>query len=180
MTNSWTARYPDLAGKVVVVAGESSVLFEVTVVLVANGALLAVVAPDRSVVDEAVAVAEAGDHAILGMAVDPSRPETWDRIAPHIEQRLGPIDVVVVIASERTRGVIVDALVPDMATRARGVVVEAGAAVAQRQLPPGVRHRAIQGTADVTASDIAHVVMLCASDTISAPTLLVTLGQLPG
>jgi hypothetical protein len=40
-----------------------------------------------------------------------------------------------------------------------------------------VRHRAIQGTADVAASDLAQVALLCASDTIAAPGLVVSLGQ---
>jgi hypothetical protein len=178
VTSGWSARYPDLAGKVVVVAGESSVLFEVTVMLVANGAVPAVVAPDRSIVDEAAAAADAAGRAGLGITADPSQPETWDRITPHIEQRLGPIDVAVVIAREPTRQVIVDALVPDMVARARGVIVEAGAVVAPRSLPDGVRHRAIQGTAGVAASDLAQVALLCASDTIAAPGLVVALGQL--
>jgi NAD(P)-dependent dehydrogenase (short-subunit alcohol dehydrogenase family) len=177
VTSGWSARYPDLVGKVVVVTGESTVLFEVTVMLVANGAMPAVVAPDRSIVDEATSVADASGRAVLGMTVDPSQPATWDRIAAHIEQRLGPIDVVVVIGPEPTRRVVVDALLPDMAARGRGVIVEAGAAVAQRSLPDGVRHRAIQGTADVAASDLAQVALLCASDTLAAPELLVVLGQ---
>jgi NADP-dependent 3-hydroxy acid dehydrogenase YdfG len=177
VTSGWSTRYPDLAGKVAVVAGESSVLFEVTVMLVANGALPAVVAPDRSIVDEAVAVADTAGRAALGMTADPSQPATWERITAHIEQRLGPIDVVVVIAPASTRQVVVDALVPDMATRGRGVIVEAGAAVAERSLPDGVRHRAIQGTSDITASDLAQVALLCASDTIAAPGLVIALGQ---
>jgi NADP-dependent 3-hydroxy acid dehydrogenase YdfG len=179
VTSNWHARYPDLAGKVVVLAGESSVLVEVSGVLIANNALPAVVAADRSIVDDAVAAAESAGRPILGMTADPSRPETWERIAAHIEQRLGPIDVVVVVASEAATKVVVDALVPDMAARGRGVVVEVGAPAAQRQFPDGVRHRAIRGAATTPASDVAQVVLLCASDTISTPHLLVTLGQPP-
>jgi NAD(P)-dependent dehydrogenase (short-subunit alcohol dehydrogenase family) len=180
VTSPWIARFPDLAGKVAVVAGESSYLTDVVEALATNGALLAVVAPLRSTVDTAVARAEQLATSVIGMTADPSDPGVWDRITPHIEQRLGPIDVAVTIAAAGTRRVIVDALLPDMAARQRGVVVEIGSSVVRSAPPPGVRHRGVQGDTTTTASDLAAAVLLCASDIVTAASLLVSLGQPTG
>jgi NADP-dependent 3-hydroxy acid dehydrogenase YdfG len=177
VTSPWIARFPDLAGKVAVVAGESSYLTDIVEALATNGALLAIVAPDRPTVDGAVSRAEQLATSVLGLTADPGDAAVWERITPHIEQRLGPIDVAVTIAAARTRRVIVNALLPDMAARQRGVVVEVGSSVARSAPPPGVRRRGVQGDTTATASDLAAAVLLCASDIVIAPSLLVSLGQ---
>jgi len=123
-TGRWLTRYPDLAGKTMIVAGESSYLLEVTQALAGNGVLLAIVAPDRDLVEAAVALAEAESGVVFGITADPSAGVVWQRVAPHIEQRLGP-------------------------------------------------------GASFTARDLAACVLLCASDTLTVPQLVVRLGQPP-
>jgi NADP-dependent 3-hydroxy acid dehydrogenase YdfG len=177
VTSPWIARFPDLAGKVAVVAGESSYLTDIVEALATNGALLAVVAPLRSTVDAAVARAEQLATSVLGTTADPSNPDVWERIRPQFEQRLGPIDVVVTIAAAGTRRVIVEALLPDMTARQRGVVVEIGSSVRRSAPPLGVRHRGVQGDTTATASDLAAAVLLCASDIVAAPSLMLSIGQ---
>jgi hypothetical protein len=176
VTSSWTARYPDLTGKAVIVVGDSRRLIEVVRGLAANAALLAIVAADRDIVDEAVQVAESLDAAVVGMTADPASAEVWTRIAPHIEQRLGPIDIVVTIGAAPLRHAVETALLADMAARHRGVLVEVDATVSPVATPDGVRHRGIQtGSADsLTDTDIAAAVLLCASDTITAPALVIS------
>jgi hypothetical protein len=176
VTSGWTARYPDLTGKAVIVAADSRRLIEVARGLAANATLLAIVAPDRDIVDEAVQIAESLDAAVVGMTADPASDDVWVRIAPHIEQRLGPIDVAVAIGSAELRQTVAVALLPDMAARHRGVLVEVDATVAPLATADGVRHRGIQtGTDDDLAdADIAAAVLLCASDTIAAPALLIS------
>jgi NAD(P)-dependent dehydrogenase (short-subunit alcohol dehydrogenase family) len=174
----WLTRYPDLAGKTMIVAGESSYILAVTRALAANGALLAIVAPDRGVVEQSLAIAELAGGAVFGMTADPSSAVVWKRIASHIEQRLGPIDVVVSIATAPTRRVIASALLPDMAARQRGVLIEAGAKVPTRAMAPGVRHRAITG-GDFSGDDLAATVLMCASDTLTVPHMVVRSAQAP-
>jgi hypothetical protein len=181
VTSSWTARYPDLTGKAIVVAGDSRRVVEVVRGLAANAALLAIVAGDREIVDEAVQVAESLDAAVVGMTADPSSPDVWERVAPHIEQRLGPIDVAVAIGAAALRQTVAAALLPDMAARHRGVLVEVDATVSSVATTAGVRHRGIQtgpgnGIAD---ADVAAAVLLCASDTVTAGSLVVTTGGQP-
>jgi hypothetical protein len=186
VTSSWTARYPDLTGKAVVVAGDSPGVTEVVRGLAANGALLAVVSANRSIVEQAVAVAESLDATVNGMTADPSSPAVWERIRPHIEQRLGPIDVVVALGGAALRRAVTDALLPDMIARHRGVLVEIDTHVelASVASAPGVRHRGIQlGSAAaelVPDTDVAAAVLLCASDTMTVPAVLISAGQAPG
>jgi NAD(P)-dependent dehydrogenase (short-subunit alcohol dehydrogenase family) len=146
--------------------------------LAANGALLAIVAPDRGVVEQSLEIAEQAGGAVFGITADPSSSVVWKRIASHIEQRLGPIDVVVSIATAPTRRVIANALLPDMAARRRGVLIEAGAKVPPRAMAPGVRHRSITG-AEFSADDLAATVLMCASDTLTVPRLIVRCAQPP-
>jgi hypothetical protein len=176
VTSSWTARYPDLTGKAVVVAADSFRIVEVVRGLAANGALLAIVVEDRAVVDEAVRVAEALDAAVLGMSADPRSAEVWARVAPHIEQRLAPIDIAVALGDAALRPAVTAALLPDMTARRRGVVIEVDQTVSPVATPVGVRHRAIQCGPGHHDTDIAAAVLLCASDTVAAASMLVTLG----
>jgi hypothetical protein len=175
VTSSWTARYPDLTGKAAIVAGKSPRITEVVRGLAANGTLLAIVSGDRDTVDDAVAVAESLDVAVLGMTADPSSAAVWERIAPHIEQRLGPIDVVVVLGEQTMRDVVRAAVLPDMTARHRGVLVEVDDSASVITTSGGVRHRAIDIAADTAHSDIAATVLLCASDTVAAASLAIKL-----
>jgi hypothetical protein len=172
VASAWTARYADLTGKAAIVAGDdAATIVEVVRVLAANGALLAVVA-DRRTVDAAVAVAMGLEAQVFGMAADPASPEAWLRIVPHVEQRLGPIDVVVTIGEAASRAALADAVVGDMAARHRGVVVEVGPdPVGPRR--DGVRRRHVLG-GDPDA--VGAAVLLCASDAMPAATLRLDLG----
>jgi hypothetical protein len=173
VTSNWTARYPDLTGKAIVLAGDSRRLVEVARGLAANAAMLAIVATDRDIVEEAVQIAESLDATVVGMTADPASAQVWERIAPHIEQRLGPIDVAVALGDLALRAAVSAALLPDMAARHRGVLVEVDAIVSPITASGGVRHRAIlTGSPEAFADgDIAAAVLLCASDTISSGAL---------
>jgi hypothetical protein len=173
VTSSWTARYPDLTGKAVVVAGDSPLIEAVVRALASNNMLLAVVAPDREIIDRALAITDALGVAAFGMTADPASPPVWERIGQHIEQRLGPIDVVIAIAAEPTRRVVAAALVPDMTRRGHGVLIEVADDAATIAVGGGVRHRAI-AVSSPAPDDVAALVVFCASDTVSAPTLSIT------
>jgi hypothetical protein len=164
---AWTARYADLTGKAAIVTGDdATTVVEVVRALAANGGLVAVVA-DRAAVDSAVAVAMGLDAQVFGMAADPADESAWARIVPHVEQRLGPIDIVVAIGEPDARAVLANAVVGDMAARRRGIVVEVGPDPVGPQ-HGGVRRRhVIGGEPDA----IAAAVLLCASDAMPAVTL---------
>src|SRR4051812_8253589 len=96
----WRNRMPDgahcagmgdrsLAGFVVVVAGGSSFFAEVARAASGAGAQVAALAPVR---DETLALSYQGD---------PLDAQAWARIAPHVEQRLGPVDIVACDAATR-------------------------------------------------------------------------------
>jgi hypothetical protein len=174
----WTTRYPDLAGKTAIVAGESTVILATVRALATNGVRLAIVAADRAVVDAARERAEGLGADVLAITADPASRAVWARITSHIEQRLGPIDLAIAIASVETCRVVVAAISPDMAARGRGVLIEAGPQAAPLPTATGVRHRAIRLEAGA-ASDLAAAVLLCASDTLSATPLLLVVAQPP-
>jgi NAD(P)-dependent dehydrogenase (short-subunit alcohol dehydrogenase family) len=146
-----TARYPDLAGKVAIVTGtHADVVLDVVRAFVANQMPVAVVAPDHDAMNDATDLfnetALASGVAVTG---DPSDGALWQRIAPHTEQRLGPIDIVVLAGDRATHDVVVAALLPDMAARRRGVLVEVGKDLQPRATPPGVHHFLTETAADV-------------------------------
>jgi hypothetical protein len=167
---TWTARYPDLTGKAVIVAGDSPAIVAVAHAFAMNGSLLAIVAGDRAIVDGAVSAAEEQGSAVMGMTTDPASASGWQRLASHIEQRLGPIDVAIALGEAATREVIGRALLPDMAARHRGVFVEVGDAVAAAPLAPGLRHRAVEA-AGLTDADVAALSLAGATDAINAAAL---------
>jgi hypothetical protein len=177
-TSEWATRYPDLTGKAVVVAGDAPGLIDICAALGRNGSLVAVVCADASVVEAATTTAQRADQGGFGFAADPASPAVWERVTPHIEQRLGPIDVAVVVAPAATRATVVAALLPDMTARGRGVVIESGPSVSAVTTEPGVRHRAIRGDR-LSATDLAAAVLFCASDTVVAPSIVVTADQRP-
>jgi hypothetical protein len=176
---AWHARYPDLAGKVAVVAGTSSVLGAVMRHLGRNGVACALVANDRELVTGATDEADRQGIASLGIVADAGLRETWQRVAPHIEQRLGPIDIAVVIAPPDTRLLIASALMPDMAARSRGVIVEAGTDVGVGvgvTVPDGLRHRSVTAGAGARQGDIAAAIELCVSDVLTDLEVRITIG----
>jgi NAD(P)-dependent dehydrogenase (short-subunit alcohol dehydrogenase family) len=164
----WTARYADLTGKAVIVAGDDpAAVVEVVRALAANGALIALVAADRATVDAAVAVADGLEAQVFAMAADPASEAVWQRLVPHVEQRLGPIDVVVAIGDAASRAVLAAAVVGDMAERRRGVVIEVGPDPS-RPATDGVRRRHVVGG---EPDGVAAAVLLCASDAMPAMSL---------
>jgi NAD(P)-dependent dehydrogenase (short-subunit alcohol dehydrogenase family) len=165
---AWRARYPDLSGKVAVVAGASSVLDEVMRELCRHGVTPALVVNDRALVTAATDYADRLGIASFGIVADAASRETWHRVRPHIEQRLGPIDIAVVIARAATRLLILTELMPDMAARKRGVIVEVGKKVEALDMPLGLRHRAVTAGGSASVRDIAAAVALCASDILTA------------
>lgn len=176
-------RYADLTGKTAVVAGAAAWTCAVVDGLAANGMLLAVVAPDRDVVETSVTAAERHGGAVFGVTADPSSEQAWSRVRPHVEQRLGPIDVAVALGDGAVRAAVRQAMEPDMAARRRGVVIEViGAAddagdAARAPRADGVRYRVISvGTAGIADGDVAAVVVACASDVLAARSVQVALG----
>jgi NAD(P)-dependent dehydrogenase (short-subunit alcohol dehydrogenase family) len=97
-------------GRVFIVAGRGETFTGVARRLVADGALVAVITTDEEVPD--VAARFRADH---------TDPDVWDRVVPHVEQRLGPIDAVLTDqlgypTAERLVG-------PDLLRRGHGAVV---------------------------------------------------------
>ncbi|HWB66415.1 MAG TPA: SDR family NAD(P)-dependent oxidoreductase [Mycobacteriales bacterium] len=175
MTNDavdqWSARYPDLVGKAVVIAGDGRGFVALAEAFAGAGALVAVVADDHHAVAAATRAAEARGATAYGFTADPANPAVWQRVAPHVEQRLGPIDVVVVAGAPDRRAVAIEALRPDMAARRRGVIVEIGDA-ATTTPADGVRVRLIHPAND--PADVTATALLCASDALAAPTLTIS------
>jgi NAD(P)-dependent dehydrogenase (short-subunit alcohol dehydrogenase family) len=75
---------------VVVVAGETDEVVPIAAALVDRGALVAVVHPTLGC-----------ERAAASFRADPTDPAVWERVAPHVEQRLGPVDLVVVDLATR-------------------------------------------------------------------------------
>jgi NAD(P)-dependent dehydrogenase (short-subunit alcohol dehydrogenase family) len=95
-----------LTGRVVVVAGADDLLPALVSRLAAEGAFVAFVAATRT------------DDAHAAFRADPADPVTWERVAPHVEQRLGPVDAVV--ADAACRDVVAAVFLPDMRRRGHG------------------------------------------------------------
>ena len=105
----------DLLGRVLVVVGDAPALHDLTAQCVASGAMVAVVSTRRPAV-------EVG----LDFRADPGDSVALQRIAAHVEQRLGPIDAVV--CDPPARAAVVAVFEPDLQRRGHGrVVVSAGA-----------------------------------------------------
>lgn len=173
----WSARYPDLNGKAAVLAGTSSVLVEIARVFCENGVMPALVVDDRETVEIASSYADQLGVTFMGIVADATERGTWDRVTQHIEQRLGPIDIAVLVAPPAARMLVASALMPDMAARRRGVIVEVGAKIESMEVPSGIRHRAVSATAGVKALDIAAAALLGASDMLRAPRMSIALAE---
>jgi NAD(P)-dependent dehydrogenase (short-subunit alcohol dehydrogenase family) len=104
------------AGRVVVVAGDGDRMQRIASILLSADALVAVVSASSAVTE-----------AQACFRVDPSDPDVWARIVPHVEQRLGPIDAAV--ATTNIHRFVCGLLEPDMRRRGHGGVVDVDAAV---------------------------------------------------
>lgn len=108
-----------LVGHVVVLAGVDAAA---GVILLDCGAQLAVVTPDRAtIVDLERAAAEISGAVLLAYQADPNDTATWARLAPHIEQRVGPVDAVLCApgAVEATTATFAE----DMQRRGHGAII---------------------------------------------------------
>ena len=151
-------RHAGLAGKTVVVAGTDPAIVGIARALVREGTLLAVVSADHHLVAAVTRIAETAGTPMIGLTSDPSAAEVWERNAPHIEQRLGPIDIAIAIGPAELRELIAATFLPDMRRRHHGVFVEAGVDVPARELGDGVLHRFVHA-ADTDADTLADSVM---------------------
>jgi NAD(P)-dependent dehydrogenase (short-subunit alcohol dehydrogenase family) len=102
-------------GRVLLVAGSGPVLDAVAAAGLAAGAYVAVVSTAFAVPDA---------HAQV--RADPTDPAVWDRVLPHVEQRLGPIDAVVCDAAAAR--VLAPLVEPDLRRRGHGSVLVPGPA----------------------------------------------------
>lgn len=108
-----------LAGRVYVVTGADPLLGDVAAALAAAGGLVAVVSLDLAV-----------PTVHTNVRTDPVDTIAWERVAPYVEQRLGPVDAVV---TDRTSASTVQSVFgPDLHRRGHGtvVVVDAGSTTA--------------------------------------------------
>jgi hypothetical protein len=157
-------RYPDLIGKAGILAGSGTSLVDLAHAFATNNVLLAIVSTNRGTVEDAVRAAESRDVAVMGMTTDPGSPQVWERITQHIEQRLGPIDIVVAVGTSEVRDTIRTALVPDMTARGRGVLIEIGSSEDSTTSAGGVRRVRLQAVG-LQAEDLVATVLCAASDT---------------
>jgi hypothetical protein len=168
--------FPELAGKVVVVGADSPMAVDICIALAANRAMVGVVAPSHAVTQRIRDTAQPLTQ-VLAFTADPGEAEVWQRVTPHIEQRLGPIDLVIAAAVERTRHTIVATLLPDLTARRHGAVVEVGQAVAARELPGGVRFRGVQSDSTVPAADLTEAILAAATGSDPTDQPVVTVGR---
>jgi hypothetical protein len=119
-----------LAGMVVVLAAPAGgdetangyLAVPVGATLLAAGALLAAVTTHTHVIDGLSRNAELhGVDAPVSWRADPLDPATWERLYPHIEQRLGPVDAV--LADPSALDIIEAVFRPDMLRRGHGAIV---------------------------------------------------------
>ena len=119
-----------LAGHVVVLAGPrgeasaemKALAVSTGVALLACGMLVAVVTDDADAIDHLTRDATAeGLDAPVSWRADPGDAATWDRLYPHIEQRLGPVDGVV--ADADALDLVESVFRPDMLRRGHGAIV---------------------------------------------------------
>lgn len=99
-------------GRVVVVAGDSAALADVAAQLVEAGAFVAVVSTVVQV-----------PAAHVAFRAEPADAEVWQRVAPHVEQRLGPVDAVV--TDQQLQPLVEGVFGADLRRRGRGAVVGA-------------------------------------------------------
>ena len=104
---------PQFAGRVYLVAGEASILGAVANELAADGALVGLVSLDLVAVETAAR-----------FRADPTDPHVWERVVPHVEQRLGPIDGV--LTDGRCAALAEQYVGADLRQRGHGAVIPVG------------------------------------------------------
>jgi NAD(P)-dependent dehydrogenase (short-subunit alcohol dehydrogenase family) len=102
---------PTLQGRVIVIAGDETVLGAVARAALDAGAFVAVVS--RTLPDDAATT--------VRFRADPDDRGMWDRVAMHVEQHLGPVDGVV--TDSRHRAVVAAVFATDLSQRGHGGVV---------------------------------------------------------
>lgn len=140
------------------VAGTGESLLEIVRAVISERALVAVVSSDHALVATAVGLAEASGTPILGLTSDPADADVWQRNAPHIEQRLGPIDVVIAVGPPELRSPVENALAPDLAARHHGVVVMVGDEADATGHRSGVRFESVR-PGDLGPGSLADAVL---------------------
>jgi hypothetical protein len=73
-------RYPDLIGKTAIVAGDDATRLLMVITLLADHQVhLAIIAPDRDVVSQAVGIATEHERhgEVYGVTADPADPALW-------------------------------------------------------------------------------------------------------
>ena len=112
-----------LGGHVVVLAADDDRLADAVAALLGAGALVGVVTNNAEAVRRLTdQVADEGLQPPLMFRADPADAESWPRIAPHLEQRLGPVDAVV--ADAASMPTVADVFGPDLRRRGHGDVLE--------------------------------------------------------
>ena len=90
--------------------------------LMSRGVLLAVVTPEAEVIAELEERATSHPASmLLSYRADPSDPSIWQRIAAHIEQRVGPVDAV--LCTPETTHVMEAVFAEDMHRRGHGAIL---------------------------------------------------------
>ncbi|HET6816382.1 MAG TPA: hypothetical protein VFH66_04065 [Mycobacteriales bacterium] len=108
-----------LAGHVVVLAGVDA---STGVALLSRGVLLAVVSSERSVIDTVEqAATQHPTSMLLSYRADPCDPQVWDRVAAHIEQRVGPVDAV--LCTKEAYTAVEATFAADLGRRGHGVIL---------------------------------------------------------
>ena len=108
-----------LAGHVVVLAGSAAVA---GADLMSAGALVAVVTEDRAVIaDLEQKAALHPTTMLLSYCADPADASVWERVAAHIEQRVGPVDAV--LCPPEISAVLEATFASDMGRRGHGAIV---------------------------------------------------------
>jgi hypothetical protein len=117
-------QHAEWLGRVVVVAGDRPVLAEVAAQLVAAGAFVATVSTLIRV-----------PTAQLSFRADPGDAQVWQRVAPHVEQHLGPVDAVV--TDDIRQQLLEEVFGADLRRRGHGAVI----GVAPQETPGAVFSR---------------------------------------
>lgn len=132
----WESSLMTLRGRVGIVTGaDSDAGRRAVAALAADGmSLMLLASPGARLHDLAEDVARQHSVTCMAASVDVTDPSAVDRVLMHVEQHLGPIDVVV----STVPGALVEAVLPTMAARGRGHVVHMPPSKPDDVAPPEV------------------------------------------